>query len=212
LGLGLLLTSTLGSSAFAVLPCPELLARLGPPTDTRARYIRAEWPYHRPKKIWFLTPESPLELSQLKSGRSYLWAVEADGTVRLAPEFQFGHNPQTALNERDRDKIQHRDLMAKDLTVPAIFDHANYEPSLEPARLGGEISLVEVNGQWKVQINTRSAYTPAKGIVFPRLREDGLDRTGPEVLEAARDYFQQVLTDGGKPLDADRFVLQPGAP
>lgn len=195
------------STQLLAIDCKVLLNEIGAPTDTTARFNRAEWPYHKPKALKTFGPEKPFDIRELTPGKRYLWVIDEAGNIRIAREFAAEHNAPSAYNPEGRNRIFHRDLVAKDGLIP--IDPAQYVPNLDKARIGGEFRFQrDAQGNVKIEFNTKSAYTPAVGLVLPRVREDGQDRTGQKPLEAARDYFIE-LSQKAVPLSGKDFQLIP---
>lgn len=114
--------------------------RAGAPSTPRTNRA-SEHPYQYPSEVHFVRPGEPLP--QLDRSRNYLWAVDPDGVVIVAPERQTGWHPN------GRTVVKHRDL------IPT-----NPDGSPGAARSGGELHYQPQNGEWRM--DNESSYTFAR--------------------------------------------------
>lgn len=151
-------------------PDPATTRRAGNPTAVKT-HRQTELPYHNPPEMHVVRPGRPLDVNSLNPNRRYLWAVNADGDVIIAPERQgrFGAN-QDYPNGR---RVKHGDL------IPGAGGQAR-----GIARSGGELNYDANTGTWVMDNN--SSYT------FARL--DGRRGTGDNLL-ASHDLLSQSGTD-----------------
>lgn len=155
-------------------PDPEKVAKVGEPSTVNT-YRPREVPYHNPPDMMVVNPGQKLDTSKLDPNKKYLWVVDKDGNVIIAPENQPGFGAKEGLpNGRD---VKHGDL------VPGPGGQTRGE-----ARAGGELTALKdsdgnYTGDWLM--NNDSSYT------FNRT--DGQTGTG-ENLNAAADLLDQSKT------------------
>jgi len=118
----------------------ELIARTGEPSGVHWTSNRArEVPYKTPPDMCVLPRDAP---PVLDPKRKYLWVVDPDGNVRIAPEDQAGLN---------------RPLKHGDLTPSPDAQTRG------PARNGGELNYNEATGKWEMDNNSSYAFNRADG-------------------------------------------------
>jgi len=124
-----------GKGAFGEeLPDSETVARTGEPSTVNPSSNRtSEMPYRNPPEMYTVRPGNPLP--ELDPARTYLWAVDKDGNILVAPEDQEGW---------DRP-VKHGDL------VPGPGGQ-----SRGAARTGGELNYNPDSGEW--EMNNDSSY------------------------------------------------------
>lgn len=78
-------------------PSPELLGRVGEPSNTVTGSAQdpygarpRELPYRNPPEMMVASEGQPIDVSALDPNRTYLWAVDAEGRIIIAPEQQPG--------------------------------------------------------------------------------------------------------------------------
>lgn len=78
-------------------PSPELLGRVGEPSNTVTGSAQDpygarpnELPYRNPPEMMVASEGQPIDVSALDPNRTYLWAVDAEGRIIIAPEQQPG--------------------------------------------------------------------------------------------------------------------------
>jgi RHS repeat-associated protein len=114
-------------------PDPATVARTGEPSTVNNNRP-SEWPYRNPPEMSTVRPGKPLP--ELDTNRTYLWAVDKDGNVLVAPEDQAGWTRP----------VKHGDL------IPGPEG-----TSRGAARAGGELNYNSETGQW--EMNNDSSYT-----------------------------------------------------
>jgi uncharacterized Zn-binding protein involved in type VI secretion len=117
-------------------PDPATTARTGEPSTVLTNRP-SEFPYRNPPEMHRVAPgETP---PNLDPNKRYLWAVDPDGNVLIAPEEQPGFGRV----------VKHGDL------TPGPGG-----TSRGPARSGGELNFNEQTGRW--EMNNESSYTFAR--------------------------------------------------
>lgn len=119
-------------------PDPNTVAAVGEPSAALTNRP-SEWPYQNPPEIYSVGPGRPLDVSQLDPNQRYLWVVDPNGNMLIAPENQPGFGRV----------VKHGDL------TPG----PNGE-SRGPARGGGELNYNNDNNTWVMDNN--SSYTFAR--------------------------------------------------
>jgi uncharacterized Zn-binding protein involved in type VI secretion len=120
-------------------PDPATVARTGPMSEVQTNR-RSEWPYRNPDEMHTVRPgNSPPELDPNKK---YLWVVDEDGNVLIAPEEQPGFGRA----------VKHGDL------TPGPDGQ-----SRGPARTGGELNFNKETGKWEMDNNSSYAFNRADG-------------------------------------------------
>ena len=129
-----------GSEGEAEEPPPdtETVAKTGEPSAATTNRT-GEHPYSNPRNMQTVKPGQPLDLNRLDPGKKYLWVVDPDGNILVAPENQPGLG---------------RDLKHGDLTPGPLGK------SRGPARAGGELTYNPETGHW--EMNNDSSYTFAR--------------------------------------------------
>jgi hypothetical protein len=143
----------------------ELLDRLGRPSPILVRGRGFERPYISPPTVRVIRQGAPLDVSTLDSSRTYLWLVDAQGDIRIAPEQDPSYAslyPKRVYPEgrgRSDHGLKHADLAAgsRHRPVPALLR--------PPARMGGELTAEigpggRLTGRWIMDDN--SAYNARK--------------------------------------------------
>ncbi len=124
-------------------PDAALLERIGEPSGTFT-HRASEVPYANPPRIIRANPSRPTSLQALDTGEDYLWVVDADGDLLIAPELQgpTGYAPGRK--------------------VPGIVKHGDLTPGPDGAtrgiaRAGGELKWDPAAGKWT--LNNASSYS-----------------------------------------------------
>ncbi|WP_332739568.1 hypothetical protein [Hydrogenophaga sp.] len=121
-------------------PAPELLARVGEPST--AETIRAnELPYRLPPEVYVAERGRPIDVSSLDPSQRYLWVVDPQGRVIIAPETQPGFGRV----------VKHGDL------VPG--GGGEFRGS---ARAGGELRATVRDGEVVWRMDSDSSYSFAR--------------------------------------------------
>jgi len=151
-------------------PDSETVRRTGDVTLPHRRANRAsERPYRRPPEVYTARPGEPLPpLDPAKS--PYLWAVDPDGVIHVAPERQQGAFPHRAGGRADI--VKHRDLLHTPEGQPA------------PARAGGEFSWDSDQRLWIMDNNSSLTFARADGQFL-----------GEDNLAACMRLLEQTGTD-----------------
>jgi RHS repeat-associated protein len=154
-------------------PDPDLLARIGDPSLVITGHPHfnprgGEYPYEQAPEIYRVEPGRPLDVNALDTERTYLWAVDSEGTIWVAPEDQPDF----------RDPAEGRRLTHGHL-VPTDNERMRGE-----GRAGGELNYNDDQGEWVM--DNDSSYT------FNRM--DGQRSTG-DSLDASHDLLSQSGTD-----------------
>ncbi|MFK7945407.1 MAG: hypothetical protein AB8B85_21210 [Paracoccaceae bacterium] len=123
------------------------------PTTNRSR----ERPYHLPEEHYVARPGQPLP--ELDRSKRYLWAVDPDGNVIVAPERQPSHN-RASEGVRARSTVKHRDLLPNPDGQPG------------PGRAGGELNWNAEAGEWIMDNNSSMTFARGDG---SRSTSDNLD-------------------------------------
>jgi hypothetical protein len=121
-----------------------------------------------------IRPGSPLDFNSLDPSKKYLWVVDSDGNMRIAPEqnpaYKYSGDDDMAGTERP---VKHGDLVAPpDGQTRGI------------ARAGGELNYDNDAGNWV--LDNQSSYT------FNRADNSV---SSPDNLAASKDLLQQSGTD-----------------
>ncbi|MGA3190497.1 MAG: RHS repeat-associated core domain-containing protein [Bryobacteraceae bacterium] len=159
-------------------PDPETVARTGNPSAAKTRW-EGEPPYHNPDEMYLIAPGLPLDVNGLNPKKTYLWVVDPNGNVLIAPERQPGFGANRKFP--DGRPVKHGDLTPSD-----------DGQSRGPARAGGELRSINDSdgnptGMW--EMNNDSSYT------FNRTDE----QTGTQDnLDASHDLLTQSGTDTSK--------------
>jgi RHS repeat-associated protein len=70
-------------------PDPETVAKTGEPSEANTNR-KAEWPYKNPDDMQIVKPGQPLDVDGLDPNRTYIWVVDPDGNIRIAPRRSAG--------------------------------------------------------------------------------------------------------------------------
>jgi RHS repeat-associated protein len=156
-------------------PNAETAARSGEPSAVYTRRT-SEIPYHHPPEMRRVRPGQALDVDQMDPNQTYLWAVDPEGNVMVAPERQAGFGANDHFP--DGRPVKHGDL------VPGEGGQTR-----GAARSGGELQAVRdgdgnPTGLWVM--NNDSSYTFA--------RTDGNLGT-EENLRAAHELLSESGTD-----------------
>jgi RHS repeat-associated protein len=116
-------------------PDPETVAKAGDPSEVLTNRT-SEHPYRNPPEMHTVRPGAPLDVNALDPNQTYLWAVDEEGNVRVAPEEQEGFGRP----------VKHGDL------VPGPDGE-----SRGAARSGGELNYNPDTQKW--EMNNDSSYT-----------------------------------------------------
>jgi len=103
-----------------------LIARTGQPSETFTQRA-SEVPYRNPPEMYKIPPNPPASLDPSKT---YLWVVDSEGNVLIAPERQDGFG--------------------------RVVKHGDLTPGLDgatrgPARAGGELNFNPETGHWEMK-------------------------------------------------------------
>jgi len=124
-------------------PDPVMVDQVGKPSGTFTQRA-TEVPYKRPPEVATINPSKPFKLSKLDKKTDYLWVVDENGNVLIAPEHQAlsGYAP-------------HR-------PTPGVVKHGDLTPgpggkTRGIARAGGELKWNPETNQWT--LNNASSYS-----------------------------------------------------
>ncbi|MBT9464996.1 hypothetical protein [Hydrogenophaga sp.] len=159
-------------------PAPELLARVGEPST--AETIRPnELPYRLPPEVYVAERGRPIDVSRLDPNQRYLWVVDPEGRVIIAPETQPGFGRT----------VKHGDL------VPG--GGGEFRGS---ARAGGELNarLNRATGEYVWEMDSDSSYSfartdqgvltePSRAAAHDVLTETGTNTENIDVLVKPRN-------------------------
>jgi len=163
-------------------PSPELLAQVGEPST--AETLRgSEVPYRHPPEMVVAERGKPIDVSALDPNKTYLWVVDGEGRVIIAPEHQAGFGRP----------VKHGDL------VPGAGGEFRGQ-----ARAGGELNARwnEATGEWVWEMDSNSSYSFAR-------TDQGL--LGEPSRAAAHEVLSETGTDTGS-IDVKRGDAYPLAP
>lgn len=152
--------------------------RVGPVSEVITQRP-SEVPYLRPTTMWSIAEGQPLPLDEMNPQSVYLWVMDAEGDLRVAPEVQTGHGVQA--DRPDGRKVNHGDM----------------NPSEDgqrrgPARAGGEINAREDGKTWVVDLASSYSFNREDGAV---LKQSSLDAVF-EHLEAAGSDMSRLEKGG----------------
>lgn len=171
-------------------PAPELLARVGEPST--AETLRAnELPYRLPPEVYVAERGRPIDVSSLDPARRYLWVVDPEGRVIIAPESQPGFGRA----------VKHGDL------VPG--GGGEFRGS---ARAGGELNarLNEATGEYVWEMDSDSSYSfartdegvltePSRAAAHEVLTETGTNTENIDVLVTPRNPHSPIVHSPAAP-------------
>jgi hypothetical protein len=166
-------------------PSPELLAQVGEPST--AETLRgSEVPYRHPPEMVVAERGKPIDVSTLDPNKTYLWVVDGEGRVIIAPERQSGFGRW----------VKHGDL------VPGAGGEFRGQ-----ARAGGELRARwnDTTGEWVWEMDSNSSYS------FARTDKGTL---GEPSRAAAHEVLSETGTDTGSidVLKGDRYPHAPAPP
>jgi len=161
---------------------PELVEQVGNVSDAKTRFGGpepyaetgpvGELPYEMPPEAHVARPGEPLDVSALDPNKTYLWNMDPQGNIIVAPEHQGGFAPgRTRGGRSTAGTVKHGDL------TPGVGGQYR-----GPSRGGGE--LVFRDGRWTIDHNSSYGFA----------RMDG-ERLGQGNLDAALEALRRTGTD-----------------
>jgi len=130
-------------------PNTEIVEKVGPPSRVKTRR-ETEVPYHNPPEMHVVKPGQPLDVSKMDPTKTYLWSVNREGEMLVAPEAQAGFGVKESLPEGRL--VKHRDL------TPGEGGLSGGE-----ARAGGEFKIIKdadenPSNLWEMNNNSSSTF------------------------------------------------------
>ncbi|RAY13592.1 hypothetical protein DPM19_18105 [Actinomadura craniellae] len=167
--------------------------RIGQPVQVFVPRRGYELPYTSPPTVRVFGAPGPLDFGTLDPNSRYLWLVDTDGNLRLAPE----ESPEYAAlyPKRPGNQLKHADLAAGAIPPGHVVPYG----MRPPGRAAGELVAERgpdgrPTGRWVMDLNSSYAYSST--------RMDGR-ALQPDSLYAVGDLLKATGTDTSK------LVLEP---
>lgn len=179
---------------------PELVEQTGNISDAETRrgsrtdpYSETdpigELPYETPPEVHVVRPGEPLNIADLDPSKTYLWVIDPQGNIIIAPEIQPGFAPGRGGGAGGR---------------PGVVKHGDLTPGVAgqyrgAARAGGELRFR--NGQWVMDHNSSYAFARTDrarlGVSNLDAAHEALGRTGTDTSNIVTDPNPSVTNPAG---------------